>query len=523
MAIVAATIFIGILHWQNDGLWFQGDAPRHAANGLFIWDLLTELPTDPFAFALAYYARYPVLAIGPYPPLFYLIEGLAFGLFGPSPWVAKTLVLGFAAVAGFYTMLWGRRWIGPIAGWAGACAILLPGFVRYSNAVLLNVPATALGIAALYYFQLWLDARNPRHGNLFIVLAIASVLTYYPAVVGLAVVIAWMICANRRAGTTLHAAVIAALGLAVILLAAILMPRHLDRHGPALQRLLNIENWEFYAQALSALTGTVWTAMGLIGLLCAIAVPGRRRAAVRLAMAIPVVTACLVLLPATDERYALLLAPMMVLASFLAIAALIEAPGVTGRAIGTTLLAGGLLSAPWVATRTALPSISGFEHVAAYLRANATRDAVLYSGRYDGMVGFYLRARDPEFESRLVRAERLLYSFQQTADFQWVETPRVSSKEEVVAFIRNESGCRWIAVEVGPNRLVTATGRLLREALTGPEFERAASIPVNAASTVRVDIYRVLLPVEPTPVVNVDFPSYSGRVFKGIEPVRRQR
>ena len=35
IAVIAATILIGTWHWQNDGLWFQGDAPRHAATGFF--------------------------------------------------------------------------------------------------------------------------------------------------------------------------------------------------------------------------------------------------------------------------------------------------------------------------------------------------------------------------------------------------------------------------------------------------------------------------------------------------------
>src|SRR5215471_3483680 len=80
------------LHWDNDGLWFQGDSPRHAANGLFWWDFLTSLPVNPKEFALSYYARYPVIHPTTYPPLFYIVEGLSFFLFGASPYVAKALV-----------------------------------------------------------------------------------------------------------------------------------------------------------------------------------------------------------------------------------------------------------------------------------------------------------------------------------------------------------------------------------------------------------------------------------------------
>jgi hypothetical protein len=157
VGIAMAIAFGMALHWENDGLWFRGDAARHAATGLFFWDLITEAPTRPIEYAASYYARYPVIFPGAYLPLFHLVEGLVFSIAGASPYVAKTLVWAFAAMAGLYTLLWGRRFIAPWAGWAGVLALFLPGFVRYSNVVMLNVPATALGLAALYHLQRWLD------------------------------------------------------------------------------------------------------------------------------------------------------------------------------------------------------------------------------------------------------------------------------------------------------------------------------------------------------------------------------
>jgi len=65
-----ALLIVAALNRQSDGLWFQGDAPRHAANGLFWWDLLTALPRDPIEYAVRYYARYPVIAPATYPPFF---------------------------------------------------------------------------------------------------------------------------------------------------------------------------------------------------------------------------------------------------------------------------------------------------------------------------------------------------------------------------------------------------------------------------------------------------------------------
>ena len=80
--VVIAWLYVAVLQMGNDGLWFQGDAPRHAANGLFWWDFLTSLPVNPIEFSLRYYARYPVINPASYPPVFYILEGTAFSVFG---------------------------------------------------------------------------------------------------------------------------------------------------------------------------------------------------------------------------------------------------------------------------------------------------------------------------------------------------------------------------------------------------------------------------------------------------------
>src|SRR5262249_59604709 len=126
LALVAAVVAIALLHADNDGLWFQGDAPRHAVNGFFVWDWLRAFPAEPLTFAVRYYARYPVISPATYPPLFYVVEGFFFQLLGPSPFVAKALIAACAAVAGLYTMAWARRWIAPAWGWGGAGSVFSP-------------------------------------------------------------------------------------------------------------------------------------------------------------------------------------------------------------------------------------------------------------------------------------------------------------------------------------------------------------------------------------------------------------
>ena len=92
LVVLLAVLYIGALHLGNDGLWPQGDAPRHATNGLFWWDYLASFPANPVEFTLRYYARYPAINPIGYSPVFYLLEGAAFSLMAVSPFVAKGLV-----------------------------------------------------------------------------------------------------------------------------------------------------------------------------------------------------------------------------------------------------------------------------------------------------------------------------------------------------------------------------------------------------------------------------------------------
>lgn len=520
--IAAAVAAIAALHWNNDGLWYQGDAPRHAANGLFIWDWLMSLPANPLSFALSYYARYPVIAPVAYPPLFYALEAVSFGLFGPSPYVAKALVLGFAALLGVYLMLWGRRWIAPMAGWAGVSVILLPGIVRYSNAVLLNVPGTAIGLAALYHLRGWIDTARPREASLFTLLTVLAILTYYPAALVLPVGAVWALGA-RRGALSPSIFVVPGLLLVAMLLLSSLTPVHLARHAPVPARLLNPRFWVYYYDQVSGLVSAPWLALASIGVLAALVGAKRRMELLFLWSGAATIVVCLVTLPSMSDRYALILTPLIVLSGFLAIAAGADRLGRWRRAGTAASIVVVLIWSGQAALRAAVPNVTGVRDVAAYLREHAPADAVLYSGRHDGVFGFYVRAGDPDFARRVVLSNKLLYRYEQNEKFHWIETPHVSSPEDVAPLLQRECGCRWVAVELGGEHLLTVTEHHLRRALQGPAFERVRSFPAEGRGMTRIDLYRFLLPSQNGRTIDLSFPSFSARVFKDVEPIRGRR
>jgi hypothetical protein len=524
VGVVVAFGLIGWLHRSTDGLWYQGDAPRHAMNGLFWWDLLRAGPGDPLEFAVRYFARYPVINPASYPPLFYVIEGTAFAALGASPYVAKNLVLLFACAGGLYTMAWARRWIAPAAGWAGAFLAFVPGVILWSNAVMLNIPAMSLSIGALYHFRRCSEIARRREVVLTGLLLAMVLLTYYPAALVLGICAAWLPLQtrlfrwNRRLAWIAAGVITACLPIVISLWLA---PVHTARHLPSARFLTSSTAWTFYWRALPDIAG--WPALGLgaAGLAACAAAKRWRKEGVYLATWIGVPLIGLSMVPAQDRRYILLLAPAFVLAAAIGIAAAVRYLPLRRPRSQVFVLAIGLSLMLWPATRVQVPEVTGFRDIATFLKQEAPVDTVLYDGRHAALFGFYVRAQDSAFERRLVRGDKFLYERAPTTTFKRVEKTHVASPEDVVRMVRDRSGCRWVAFEDGPD--VSVGRRILRQALARPEFELVRSFPISGADVHRVDLYRLTIPVEPVTTVDLEFPAYLNRKFIGVVPLARDR
>jgi hypothetical protein len=337
----------------------------------------------------------------------------------------------------------------------------------------------------------------------------------------LLVAVTWvMVSARRLRGWWLWLP--AVVMLAAVLVSAVALPGHMARQAPSVTRLFSVYPWWSYANRLPAILGVVWPVLGSAGLAIALLRSASRPQGVRLLTASGVIIGALASLPAVNERYALLLGPLCVLAACLGVTAVADAAGRWRHAVLSGALVSMLGLATLGAVQTRVPGVSGVDDVARYLEANGPTDAVVYSGIYDGVFSFYVRALDPEFDRRVVLSNKLLYRYEMGRDFHWAETPFVESEADVVALIRAQSGCTWVAVEALPDGRLTASERLLREALAGPEFEHVASFPVVTPVVKRIDLYRVRGPVEPVHAVDLSFPSFSDRVFQGVVPVERR-
>ncbi len=103
--IIGLQISGGAYHAEFDA---NADEAAHFVSGLMVYDYLTALPLqNPYTWAQSYYLHYPKVAIGHWPPGFYIMEGLWWLLVSPSRGTALLLNAVLMLLAGiiFYRLL----------------------------------------------------------------------------------------------------------------------------------------------------------------------------------------------------------------------------------------------------------------------------------------------------------------------------------------------------------------------------------------------------------------------------------
>ncbi len=531
LILLLAWVYMWALQIDNDGLWYRGDAARHGLNGFFWSDYLRDFTWDAKGYALSYYARYPGIDPASRPPLFYLLEGAAFALLGSSPYVAKGLVLCCALMAAFYLWSWLRRWIAPQAGWAAPLFLLLPGVSRWSHAIMLQIPALALSLAALYHGRAWVEApgRATRDFYLATGLTLLAILTYYPAGIVVFIIVAWIAIRGHWDGLidwkrTVVIALAVLLLLPFVWLIVRWAPTPLGWVVPKAAALGAVANWTFYFGDLQNICNIHLFGLAGFAALAGVCSPRWRNETIMLVSWILVMYVVLSLLVAKDLRYALpVSAPLIGLAA-IAILMLCEWCGsLVGRAktgapaLAATVLLLLLTVQVRLAAHYPVLSVSGYRELASFMAQVAPDEPVFYDGFDDGNFTFYIRAGDVQFRRRVVLGHKLLYTYAMFAG--WREQDFVSSPEEVIDILRQRGGARWFAVEIGKETVQVAPMRYLRQALQTPDFELVRSFPITGREVDRVDVYRFKLPVAQVDKIELPFPVLGQGVKYLVRPI----
>jgi hypothetical protein len=181
------------------------DEAAHYVTGLMVHDYIAAgLPRHPFAYARNYYNHYPKVALGNWPPGFYLIQSAWTLAFSPDR-VSVLLLMAF--MTGLVALLVIRALaaqLGVAYGvLGGALFIAFPLVQQYSARVMTEVPVALFSLLATLSFARYLRRGRTSDSVIFGLFASAAIMTKGT---GLALALVPPLAVLSRAASTCEAA-----------------------------------------------------------------------------------------------------------------------------------------------------------------------------------------------------------------------------------------------------------------------------------------------------------------------------
>ncbi|MDG2223123.1 MAG: glycosyltransferase family 39 protein [Rubripirellula sp.] len=471
--LAALTIcwLIGIwFHWGNDGIWFQGDSPRHALNAAFFLDLVKDGIWNPIEYAHHYYARYPAITAQRYPPVFYALLAPTFAAFGVSGFVAKCLVQVFALILGVYTLLGIRRWIAAEAGIVAGLVLLMPGTMLWSGAVMLNLPGLVFGVACLFHLRLVLErpdnSQDSKHFCLAFAFAALSILVH--PTVGIVIPISglWLLL-DRRWRPFINFRVLATIATCVLVCGSVYWVLHrlsaaqFSQAAISKSSVSSVIRPHFYLQTIPGLVGRWTLPVSLVGLVYSLTVKQYRQDSIRLVLASLLSIALLQCIWAKDERYLLWACPV---ATWFVAHTFVAAIGIKKlgqhKNIARAISAAGLMALATylvaIDKDNSPKSVNAFAKLAEHIKKLADGEPILYHGMYDGTFVFYVRSMDEQFRQQVVLVRKLPSRPGQSVEksvLDWRrhkpngESQKATVNEEWLGEQITRTNCRWLLLE----------------------------------------------------------------------------
>lgn len=452
------------------------DEAHHAATGLYFADLLSDLPlTHLLQYTYLYYAHYPVLGLTHWPPFFYLAEGVMFLILGPSVVAARLTVLLFALLGLVFWFTLIRELQDELAGAIATAALgLLPFFLLYEKAVMLEVPSLALCIGASHFWVKYLREAASRHLYWFAFLASLALLTkqhsIYLAPFCLLTVLAlrkWRLILNR---TTLKA-----LGLVLLLTGPFYALAFKVQPHAALAVYQGNRPiaypFAYYFTILPHQLGWTFLVLATIGLVTW-RWWGKRESVVIMFMWIVACYVSFTWFALKEPRYILNWMPAFI---YFALSPLTsKSLPQSIRLVAAALILVLLGHEAWSGWHYQRPYISGYVSAAQRLAEDKRGGIVLYDGDLSANFCFYLRTRDSA--RRYVVMRKGLYATRNAKIFGAVEL--VKTPEELQDLLRLY-GIRYILVERNAP-IEFQIQKTLRELLGTSQFKLLRTFPIES-------------------------------------------
>ncbi|HMF57667.1 MAG TPA: glycosyltransferase family 39 protein, partial [Pyrinomonadaceae bacterium] len=318
---------------------------------------------------------------------------------------------------------------------------LSPLVFRLSHFVMLEVPTLALGLAATYYFVVFIEESRRRDLIFAALFSALAALTRFDAVylpplflILIAVGKRWKILARKDVW------VVAALALLLVAPFYVISASGIgwlhfkfvtETLSPSVPGFLSIRRFLFYPRLLPSQLGWLTLTPALVGMIYGFSIEQRERAWVYLAI---VAATYLTFTPIgeLEPRHTIYWIPAFALFAAEGIALItkwLRAPQIY-LPLSACVLAGAM----WHALLKPLPVLRGYEQAARYVAANTNSSPFcLFMGRLDGNFIYQLRRQDPQRKLWTLRADKVLFSVLIVPGVQYKQL--ATGDEEILATI----------------------------------------------------------------------------------------
>jgi hypothetical protein len=489
-------IHLGGLSWS--------DAPQHALDGAFIFDLIRTMPAHLTQWAQEYYLRYPNLGIVTfYPPFFAAVEAISYALLGVSILAARLCVVAFA-LAGLFAMYWVTRQLfdRTTALIAAGLWASLPTTVLWSRQVMLEVPTVAI---LLICMGCYLKYRSTNSLTWLTFTALTLILAFFTKQWAIffagVILIDLLITLGFKKTFTLRHLSMMVITAAIIGAYMLFSSKYASLSGFLVRgednwrHLLSPTNWTFYLKAMPEVLGWPMVAFTTLGLLTAASLGTIHP------LRLPLLWAVVFFIFASaiaykEPRYFYLFVPAAIILTAGGLIHSLEKTNLawTSRALLLTLMIFqfivGYLQSP--------DRLSSFAPAAKLIVKQPNADLVLIDAAREGDFIFALRTiQGSEGNIIPLRASKLLYS--RAARRRWAYETHVKNEAEILHLIR-DYGIRYIIVESSPPNVpdwedyFPPPSQMLRNVLRdNTRFEKIASYPISnnlVWQNVKIDVYR---------------------------------
>lgn len=294
VGLLALTLVLYGRGLTTSGPWY-GDACNHLMNGIFIHDVLFDIPaalSDPMGFATDYYAHFPALSLGYHPPVFPIIEAFFMLLFGVSTVSAQLATLAMAMLMSVASFAWMRRFVDlPHAALGTVILTATPLLVYWGQSISLEIPTLAFLVVSAWAFEKVIQARGAswRYSMVFAVALSLAIWTKQHAIF-VVPVFGMSLFMQGRIRILLSTPGIVAIGMIVIAaLGILLMTVNFGGSAVSQAGIADLEHlskrfvgrfWTYYPSKLPDMLGWPLVVLAGVGLLLSVATDFTRLSAV---------------------------------------------------------------------------------------------------------------------------------------------------------------------------------------------------------------------------------------------------